>query len=66
MRFNRKALEASALFCLVVATTTWKAGSGLWAHAAEARLWAHAAEATASVLILLNLFCFMRDGRRTR
>ena len=50
MRFNRKALEVFVLFCLLVATTT---GSG-------SRLVAHAAEATATVLILLGLFCFMR------
>ena len=57
MRFNRKALEAFVLFCLLVATTTVKSGPGLWRHAAEA---------TVSVLILLSLFGFMRDGRRTR
>jgi hypothetical protein len=57
MRFNRKALEGSVFFCLVVATTTMRSGSGLWAHAAEA---------TVSVLILLSLLWFMRDGRRTR
>jgi hypothetical protein len=57
MRLNRKALEAVVLFCLIEAATTLKSGSGLGAHAAEA---------TASVLILLSLFCFMRDGRRTR
>jgi hypothetical protein len=57
MRFNRKALEAFVLFCLLLATSTLKSGSGLLAHAAEA---------TASVLILLILFGFMRDGQRTR
>jgi hypothetical protein len=57
MYFNRKALEVFVVFCLLVATTTLKSGSGLWAHATEA---------TASVLILLSLFGFMRDGRRTR
>ena len=58
MRFNRKALEVFVLFCLVVATTTVKSGSGLAAHAGEAT--------AASVLILLSLFCFMHYGRRTR
>jgi len=57
MRLNRKALEAVVLFCLIGAATTLKSGAGLGAHAAEA---------TASVLILLSLFCLMRDGRRTR
>lgn len=51
MRFNRKGFEVSVLFCLVVATTTVKPGSGLGAHAAEAT--------AASVLILLSFFCFM-------
>jgi hypothetical protein len=56
MRFNPKALGVFILFCLLVATTTLKSGAGLWAHVAEA---------TASVLILLSLVGFMRDGRRT-
>ena len=57
MRFNRKALEAFILFCLLVATTTLKSGSGSWAHTVEA---------SAAVLILLSLLWSMRDGRRTR
>jgi hypothetical protein len=57
MRFNRKALEALFVYCLIVAATTVMPSSGLWFHVAEA---------TASVLILLSVFCFMRGGQRAR
>ncbi len=56
MRFNRKPIEWVVLLCLLVATTL-KSGS---------RSWAHAAEATVLVLILVSMFCFIWDGRRTR
>jgi hypothetical protein len=55
MRFNPKALAVFVGFCLLVAMTR-SSGSA----------WTHAAEAIASILILLSLFGFMRDGRRTR
>jgi hypothetical protein len=60
MRFNRrKALEVSIPFCLLVAATTMKPGSESWA-------WVHTAEVNASVIILLSLFFFVRNGQRTR
>jgi hypothetical protein len=55
MRFNPKALLVFVAFCLLL-TMALSSGSG----------WAHAAEAIASVLILLSLFGFMRDGQRAR
>jgi hypothetical protein len=55
MRFNPKALAVFVGFCLLVAMAL-SSGSA----------WTHAAEAIASVLILLSLFGFMRNGQRTR
>jgi hypothetical protein len=53
MRVNPKALLVSIAFYLLVAMAL-SSRSG----------WAHAVEATASVLILLSLAGFMREGHR--
>jgi hypothetical protein len=55
MHFNPMALLIFVAFCLLVAMAL-SSGSG----------WTRAAEATASVLILVSLFGFMRDRQRTR
>jgi hypothetical protein len=53
LRVNPKAVLVSVTFYLLVAAAlSFRSG------------WAHAAEATASVLILLSLAGFMRDGHR--
>jgi hypothetical protein len=55
MRFSPKALLVFVAFWVLLAMAL-SSGSG----------WAQAAEATASVLIVLSLFGFMRYGQRTR
>jgi hypothetical protein len=53
MRVNPKALLLSVAFYLLVAMALSSRPG-----------WAHAAEASASILILLSLAGFMRDGHR--
>lgn len=56
MRFNPKALVVFIAVFLFLALALSSAGSE----------WKGAGEAVASVLIVLSLVRFMRDGRRTR